>query len=371
MRIALDCRIAHYTRGGTAVYTERLVDALLRLPQAAAHRWLILEAGKAGASPWDRLPAGSSRGRLWTPSHHRWEQALLPVELGWRSIDVLHSPDYIPPFRRRCRSVITVHDLAFLRWPELLTPASRAYFNGQIDRAVRSADRIIAVSHATKADLMELLHVPAEKIDVVHEAAGPGLTPLHRSVVEGWLDRNGLPRDYVLFVGTFEPRKNLPRLVAAFGLLRERGYEGKLLLAGSPGWLAEPLFEEIERRRLGAEVVQREITAENLPYLYNGARLLAFPSLYEGFGLPVLQAMACGTPVVTASSSSLPEVAGDAALLVDPEDVQALADAMARVIGDAALSASLRNQGPARAAQFSWERTAVETLAVYERAAGS
>ena len=348
MRIALDCRIAHYTTGGTAVYARRLAQALA---PAAGDSLLLLEAARA-ATP---LPASGAvqRARLLTPSHHRLEQLTLPLELLPRRIDVLHSTDFIPPFVRRCRSVITIHDLAFLRYPEFLTAESRRYFNGQIERAVRSTDRIIAVSQATRQDLIELLGVAEHKIDVVYEAPAFDAEPQPARSDE----------DYILFAGTLEPRKNLPLLIRAFAGLRRRGYAGKLVLAGAVGWLAQPVFEEIERQGLDQHVALRALS----PDLYQGARLLALPSLYEGFGLPVLEAMACGTPVVTSNVSSLPEIAGDAALLVDPADETALADAMWHILTNGALRNELRSKGLARAAEFSWKRAAKETLAVYHQ----
>jgi glycosyltransferase involved in cell wall biosynthesis len=375
VRIGIDCRIAHYTPGGTGVYTRRLAQALATLPDMGADELVLLEAAQSRQP----LAPNVRRRRLRTPSHHRWEQLLLPLELLPHRLDVLHSPDYIPPFIRRCRSVITVHDLAFLRWPELLTPPSRAYFNAQIARAVDSADVVVAVSQATKQDLMDLLDVPGEKVRVIYEAAGFDVAPREAEAVEPpgssireaesagqapssiarWLDAQGLPRDYVLCVGTFEPRKNLPRLIDAFGEVRGRGYGGKLLLAGSPGWLAEPVLAALERHS------QYVLTRPLDPRLYLGARAFAFPSLYEGFGLPVLEAMACGVPVLTSNVSSLPEIAGDAALLVDPLDASAIADGLWRLLSDSELAAALRQKGRERAAEFSWRRAALETLDVY------
>jgi glycosyltransferase involved in cell wall biosynthesis len=350
VRIGIDCRIAHFTAGGTGVYTRRLTEALASLPELASDELLLLEAARARQPLVLGAPKNVHSGRLFTPSHHRWEQALLPLELLPRGLDVLHSPDYIPPFARRCRSVITVHDLAFLRWPDFLTPASQAYFNGHIRHAVESADAVIAVSQATQLDLLELLDAPAEKVHVIYEA--PGFAPPAEPLADA-------PQDYVLFAGTFEPRKNLPRLIEAFLEVRRRGYEGKLLLAGAPGWLAEPVLEAVERH---ADCV---MTRRLEPSLYQGARLLAFPSLYEGFGLPVLEAMACGTPVLTSNVSSLPEIANDAALLIDPQDVSAIAEGLWRLLTDADLVADLRRKGLARAAEFSWQRAAKQTLDVY------
>jgi glycosyltransferase involved in cell wall biosynthesis len=356
VRIAVDCRIAHYTSGGTGVYARELTQALLRLSEAHEDEWLVLEAGRALHS---LVPAGSAARswRLRTPSHHRLEQLALPLELLTERIDVLHSTDYIPPFVRRCRSVITVHDLAFLRWPELLTADSRRYFNRHIRRAVGSADRIIAVSNATKADLMGLLEVPADKIDVVYEA--PSFGPGDVGVAE-------MPDDYVLAVGTLEPRKNLERLIEAFADVRRRGYGGKLVLAGARGWAADKIMSAIELH--GEYVINVPIERGTLASMYDQARLLACPSVYEGFGIPLVEAMTRGTPALISDVSSLPEIVGDAALQVDPNDVQAIAEGLWRLLTDEDLRIDLVRKGRARASEFSWEKAAKQTLDVYHRA---
>ncbi|MDE3077037.1 MAG: glycosyltransferase family 4 protein [Chloroflexota bacterium] len=371
MKIAIDCRIASYTSGGTAVYVRRLVERFAAWPDPGPDEFTLLEAAQGRNPVLGQLPAHIRSRRLVTPSHHRWEQLLLPLELALERFDLLHSPDFIPPFRRRYRSVITVHDLAFLRYPQFLTAPSRRYFNGQIRAAVQSADRIIAVSNATKQDLIAEVGASPGKIDVVYEAADPLLRPeADRAAIAGFLEGHRLPGDYVLFVGTLEPRKNLPVLIQAFATLRRKGYAGQLVLAGARGWLYDQVFSEIERLELQpAVVLAGPLEPGDLRCLYNGARLLAFPSVYEGFGLPVLEAMSCGLPVVTSNVSSLPEVAGDAALLVDPSSPEELATAMERVLGDPSLADSLRQRGLARAGEFSWERAAAETLAVYHRAA--
>ncbi|MBV8085353.1 MAG: glycosyltransferase family 4 protein [Chloroflexi bacterium] len=363
MRIAVDCRIAHYTPGGTGVYAARLTEALLRLRQAPAHRWLLLEAARAETSLVSRDQPWAKPKRLRTPSHHRLEQLTLPLELATERIDVLHSPDYIPPFcllpLASClpRRVITVHDLAFLRWPEFLTADSRRYFNRQIRRAVRIADRIIAVSNATKADLAALLDVAPDKIDVVYEAPSFDANAIKQADV---------PDDYVLFVGTLEPRKNLERLIEAFAQVHRHGYGGKLVLAGLCGWAADGIMAAIERH--AEYVLNLPIDRQSLPSLYKGATLLAYPSTYEGFGIPLVEAMACGTPALISNVSSLPEIAGGSALEVDPNDVEAIAEGIWRLISDEALRQELVSKGLRRAAEFSWERAAEQTLAVYHRA---
>jgi glycosyltransferase involved in cell wall biosynthesis len=306
--------------------------------------------------------------RAWTPPHHRLEQLALPLELARLRPDVVHSIDFIPAFWRRWRSVITVHDLGFWHFPETLTAESRRYY-GQLGRAAQSADRIIAVSRSTRADLITLAGVDPAKIEVVLEAAGPEFQPVGRGAARARAgELLGVKRPFVLFVGSFEPRKNLVRLVEAFARVRqERDVE--LALVGRRAWLFEPIFRRINELELGEVVrVVEGLPHESYPVLYSAAELLAFPSLYEGFGLPPLEAMSCGCPVVSSNRASLPEVVGEAGLLVEPDDTQSLAEAVLKVLTDPALSAELRRRGLERARQFSWQRTAQETLAVYRRA---
>jgi glycosyltransferase involved in cell wall biosynthesis len=314
---------------------------------------------------------------MWTPPHHRFEQVLLPLELSSRrlGLDVLHCPDFIPPFRRSCPAVITVHDLAFLRFPGLQTDASQRYY-GQITRAVESAEHIIAVSESTKRDLVSLAGASTRKISVVYEAAGPAFRPTSADAVAAARQRYGIEGDYILFVSTIEPRKNIPFLLQAYARLRETWSSSdplpRLVLAGRKGWLYDSVFAVLEQLRLGDAVVcTGGVAIADLPALYSGALFFVLPSLYEGFGLPVLEAMSCGAPVITSNISSLPEVTGDAALLVDPQDMVGLCTAMKRLCQDQPLRQDLSRRGMTRAAGFSWERAACETLAVYRTAGGA
>jgi glycosyltransferase involved in cell wall biosynthesis len=286
-------------------------------------------------------------------------------------LDVLHSPDFIPPHRPACRSVITVHDLAFLLYPHFLTKESARYY-GHIDQAVRWTDHIIAVSESTKRDTIQHLGVPEEKITVVHEAANPIFRPLDRQEArEEVRNRHGVDGPYVLFVSTIEPRKNVPSLVRAIHQLMECYKEDiRLVLAGGRGWLFEDAFAAVEELNLNGQVhFLGRVSSEDLLYLYNAAEMLAHPAFYEGFGLPPLEAMACGLPVVVANVASLPEVVGDAGLLIDPHDVDELTVAMWRLLNDAALRQEMQVKGLTQARRFSWERAARETMAIYKLAA--
>jgi glycosyltransferase involved in cell wall biosynthesis len=285
--------------------------------------------------------------------------------------DLLHCPDFIPPFRRLCPAVVTVHDVAFLRFPETLTEESRRYY-GQVRRAVQSAERTIVVSAATARDLAELLGVGAESVRVVHNGLGPVFRqPPDPAATARVRARWRLDRPYLTFLGTLEPRKDVPTLLKAFAAVHARHPDLLLALVGRRGWLYEPIFAEIQTLGLREAVRTIEDAADaDLPPLFDGATAFAYPSLYEGFGLPPLEALARGVPTVVADTSSLPEVVGDAALLHPPGDHEALASALLRLVEDEALRADLRVRGPAQAAHFTWERAARQTLAVYREALG-
>jgi len=366
MRVGIDARLVYYSRAGIGQYSMRLAEALASL-NAHQDEFVLLHSRKDGTQIINGR--NFSRASIWTPSHHWAEQATMRLEIGRLNLDLLHSPDFIPPFRRNCKSVITVHDLAFLLYPHFLTKESARYY-GQIDQAVRNTDHIIAVSESTRQDTIKLLGVSERKITVIHEAANPiyrqvDTKEAHRRVSQMY----GLDRDYILFVSTIEPRKNLPGLIQAYHKLRNdyKVSEG-LVLAGSQGWLSEEVYNMVEALNLEEHVrFLGRVPSEHLVYLYNAARLLVHPSFYEGFGLPPLEAITCGTPAIVSNVSALPEVVGDAAILVDPHDIDGLTVAMWRVLTDEVLRINLISKGLKRASMFSWRRAAQETLAVYRR----
>ena len=362
MHVAIDARLAHYTDGGIVHHTLNLARALAEI--APTDRFTLLRSVKQrGGLPRARNVRSTP---LLTPPHHRLEQLTLPLEVARVRPDVLHCPDFIPPFRRICPAVVTVHDLAFLRFPEALTEESRRYY-GQVRRAVQSAERTIVVSAATARDLAELLDVETERVRVIHNGLNPIFhQPQDQAMTARVRARWALERPYLMFLGTLEPRKDLPTLLQAFAAVRGQHPDLLLALVGRRGWLYEPIFARIEALGLREAVRTIEDAAdEDLPPLFDGASAFAFPSLYEGFGLPPLEALARGVPTVVADTSSLPEVVGDAALLHTPGDPEALAAALLRLLTDEALRADLRAGGPVQAARFTWERAARETLAVY------
>lgn len=368
VRIGIDARLLAYRRGGISNYIRHLLSALAALdPETDYH---VLRHRRDPT----RQEAGGNfrRVTMRTPCHHRWERWALGVEIAPLRLDLLHSPDFIPPAFGARHFVITVHDLNFLYFPQFLTAESRRYYNDQIAWAVTRADHILAVSETTRADLMCLLGVPAEKVTVTYEGVGPAFRPLPPERVEETLAHYGLQRGYLLFVGTVEPRKNLSGLFTAYRLLLDRGeFPGPLVIAGSRGWLYDEIDRQVEALHLQKYIrFLSYVPDADLPPLYNGAALLVMPSFYEGFGLPVLEAMACGTPVLISDRGSLPEVAGDAAVVVNPEDPEEIAAGIVRLLGDPQLRSRLRERGLARASRFSWADTARCTLQVYRRITG-
>jgi len=375
LEIGIDARLLYYQRGGIAQYTRHLIRELAQgtaAGDAPAARYVILHSRKdSPEATSSALPADTPLARrvpLWTPPHNRFEQLALPIELARLRLDLLHSPDFIPPFRGSFRRVITVHDLNFLLYPKFLTTESRRYYNNQIERAVRVADHILADSFATRDDLARLLNVPPEKMSVVWLAANPIYRRLSQEETSALLARHQLSPGYVLFTGTLEPRKNLPGLLEAYRMLCDQYAAPLLVMAGRRGWLYDEIFAHIERLGLAARVRFIENPEDaGMVALYNGAGVFVLPSFYEGFGLPVLEAMACGTPAIIANRASLPEIAGDAALLIEPEDIPGLTQTLLRVLNDSTLRAQMIEKGYAQAGQFSWAKTAQETLAVYRQ----
>jgi glycosyltransferase involved in cell wall biosynthesis len=293
----------------------------------------------------------------------------IPEDSLFPGVDIFHATEHLLPHLHRIRSVFTLHDLIFRIDPGSHLPLNRIYLNTMMPRFLHAAGAVIAVSECSKRDAVRLYATPAEKIDVIPEGVETHFRPMADSQLDQVRNKHHLPERFVLCVGTIEPRKNLPTLFEAMALRRERGLEPwPLVIAGNKGWLYEPILRRIAELNLQNWIhLTGFFPDDDLPALYNAATLLAMPSRYEGFGLPVLEAMACGTPVVCSNTSSLPEVAGDAALLVTPEDVQGWADAVTRLRNDNALRAHMRKRGLAQAAHFSWENVARQTADVYHQ----
>ncbi|MBV9789590.1 MAG: glycosyltransferase family 4 protein [Chloroflexi bacterium] len=370
MRIAIDARLNAYRTGGIPQYTRQLLRAMAEI--APEQRFVALNHRKA-AAPIAQATNIAQR-YVWTPPHHRWEQIALPLELASVRADVFHFPDFIPLFRLRRPTAITIHDLAFMRYPEILDAAARRYY-GQIHQAVARADAIIAVSESTRRDIAELLDIDPERVDVVREAAAPQFQPLALPPdAERRINGHVLRRDrFALFVGTLEPRKNLPTLLRALHQLAEQPHDDPptLVIAGPRGWLDDDIAKLVAELRL-TDIAQfiGGVETDDLIWLYNACRVYLHPELYSGFGLPILEAMQCGAPVISADNSSLPEVAGAAARLLPAQDVAAWAAAWSSIWHDRARREQMREAGRQQAQRFSWSTAAQETLSIYARIAG-
>lgn len=365
MRIGIDARLNFYRPGGIAEYTRHVIQHLAELDHDSDY--VILHNFR---DPNALAPAPNfTRINTYTPCHHRLERWAFTAELLPRRLDILHSPDMIAPQRSGRYSVITIMDLHFLHYAQFMTADSLRYYKGQIGRSVRQAAHILAISQATADDLGNLLDVPAEKITVNLLAANESFKPRPAEDINAARQRLNLPDSYILFVGTFEPRKNITGLLDAYAILRA-DWPGAppLVMVGRRGWLYGDIFAKVDALHLRDHIIWLEDAAwADLPVIYNAARVFVLPSFYEGFGLPALEAMACGTPAIVSNCSSLPEVVGDAGLLIEPDDPAQLADAIRRVLADSELHQRLRAAGLTRAATFTWRKTAETVLQTYRQ----
>jgi glycosyltransferase involved in cell wall biosynthesis len=370
--LGVDYTAAVWQGAGIGRYSRELIRAAIH--QAPDRRFVLFYAAR-GLSPANlrlhdlrQLCRRHSNVRaLPIPLSPRlltvlWQRARLPLPIEWfcGPLDVVFGPDFVLP-PSRARRLVTIHDLTFRIGPQWFEPPLRRYLNQVVPRNARRADHILADSAATRADIVRLLKVPAEHVTVVYPGVSTDFRPLPDSETELVRQRLGLPRNFILTVGTLEPRKNLSRLLAAFALVLAQAAgrpeipaDLELLIVGRRGWLYEDFFATLRRLRLQSRVRLLEQLEAGLPQIYNLARVFAYPSLYEGFGLPVLEAMACGTAVVTAQVASLPEISGEAATLVDPYDPAAIAAGIIAALTD---STGCRH-GPVQARRYSWETAA-------------
>ena len=312
-------------------------------------------ASRSTESPW---------GRIWV------EQVETPGVLRGIAGAMYHGLAFVAPLRAACPTVVTVHDLSFITRPETHKRLNRIYLSWFTRWSCRRATRVIAVSEWTKRDVVSRLGVDVERVDVIPHGVHPRFKPLPAEEVARFKRDHAIGENAIFFLGSLEPRKNLITLIEAFAQpnLQPSTLNPQLIIGGGPGWKYEPIFERVKALGLDGRVhFAGPIAQEELPWWYNACAVFAYPSLYEGFGLPVLEAMACGMPVVTSNVTSLPEVVEDAGLLVEPLDVRGLAEALAGVLSDAELRCRMREASRRRARQFTWAAAAAQTVETYRR----
>lgn len=376
MHVVVDYTPAVHQGAGIGRHTRGLVRGLASLIAAEAldHRLTLVVFGRPGHAI--EAPAGCDVRVV--PLSLRaltiaWHRLGLPFPVSWLGVrgDLYHASDFVLPPTGGMPALVTVHDLSFLTVPRCADAGLRAYLSHIVPRSVRRAYHVLADSESTQRDLVRLLQVSPEKVTVVYPGVEPRFRPVEEpAALAAVRQKYGLgDGPFVLGVGTLEPRKNWPVLIRAWARLRQTTpLPHRLIIAGGKGWLYEDIFRTAEATGLRDEVIFPGFVADaDLPALYSAAAVFAYPSLYEGFGLPVLEALACGTPVVCADNSSLPEAAGDAALLVNAADEEALATALHRLLADEPLRQTLRRRGLAHAQKFTWEASARVLLAAYER----
>lgn len=378
MHIGLDITSAMTQTAGIGRYTRELIRALFALD--SDHTYTLFYASqKRLEPPFDALPRGVRLRRL--PFHDRWLariwhklQLPIPVELITGRIDLFHSPDFtLPPTLPRTRTLLTVHDLSFMRDPDSAVPALRRFLEKAVSRSVARAQRVLADSQATKDDLVSLFGTPSEKIEVLLSGVDTRFQPIQNpTALAAVRAKYNLGNDLlVLSVGTIQPRKNYTRLIQAFAQVvaqwdsAQRG-QLTLVIAGGKGWMFDAIFAEVTRLGLEGRVKFTGFVDDvDLPALYSASTLFVYPSLYEGFGLPVLEAMACGIPTIASNLSSIPEVVGSAGLLIDPLDINAIAAAIIVLLKDMSARDVYRQAGIQRAAHFTWEAAAKQLLSIY------
>jgi glycosyltransferase involved in cell wall biosynthesis len=370
VRIVIDVTTALEPGAGIAQATRELIQALARVDRGNEYCLYYQYFRRKGRTPLAIDQGNFTRvvNRLPWPLVN-W--LAMPIETFTGQADVIHGPAFFLRTKNGAKTVLTIYDLAFMLFPECYMKPSLEKLLREVPRCVQKANLIIAISQSTKEGLVNLLGISPQKIRVVPLAVASRFRVVEdEALKEGIRHKYALPSRFFLFVGLLNPRKNGVRLIQAYHRLRsERGLPYKLVFVGARGWLYENVLAQIEELGLEKEVIfTGHVADEDLPLIYNLAEALVYPSVYEGFGLPILEAMACGTPVITSNVSASPEVAGGAALLVDPYNVDQLAEVMYKVASQDELRAHLTRRGLKRVRDFSWAKTALETLAVYEEA---
>ena len=377
MKIGIDISQIVYEGTGVSNYTRSLVEALVKASNN--DEFVLFGSSLRIRRPLKEflknLQAKNVKGKfsylppkllefLWNGVH------LFPVEYFVGEIDVFHSSDWLEPPTKNAKKITTIHDLTVFKYPETFSPTGGHDIVKNQKRklffAKRECDIIVCVSETTKQDVMEILKIPERKLRVVYEAPDPFYSPRSEDNIQKIKEKFNIGGDYLLCVGTREPRKNLERAIIAFAEISRVYADLTLIIAGKYGWGNDSSKFKVQSAKLESRVkILGYVEKEDLPALYSGAQAFIYPSLYEGFGLPILEAMACGCPVVTSNLGSMKEIAGEAAILVDPVSISGIANGIAKIVGDSKTRNRLINEGQRRNLEFSWEKTAFQTLDIY------
>lgn len=371
--IAIDYTPAYEQGGGIGRYVRELVNALADI-DPGTYQYRLFVAG-ANRKPLPSIPGDQFQ---WKPTSvtpswlaRFWGRARLPfpVERFTGKVDLYHATDFVlPPTQSRTKTVLTVHDLSFLRVPEAASPGLRQYLEAVVPRSVQRANYVLADSEATKQDLISYYKTDPGKIEVLYSGVDSHFQPVtDMATISRVRQQYSIPdHPYVLSVGTVQPRKNYPKLIEAVARLRQTDL--CVVIVGGKGWLEDPIYESIRQFGMQDRVIFTGFVADDdLPAIYSGSLCMALPSLYEGFGLPVLEAMSCGVPIITSNLSSLPEVAGDAGILVSPTNLDEIVNALERVVDDGTLRESMIAKGMQQAQKFSWKAGAQQLHHIYDR----
>jgi glycosyltransferase involved in cell wall biosynthesis len=364
MHIGLDGIPLAFARTGVGHYTFEIAQALTRVAPEYHFQFLypssFAPVNISGAVPAVRVPVG--------PVGRHWWSTGLPKYVRREKFDLFHGTNYDVPLWRQCATVLTVHDLSLLLFPETHEKRSVTRARRRLPMMLKTADAVIVPTDAIRQEVADYFGVKQQKLFVVHEAPREFFVPVDQEMTVATREKFGIGDEFVLAVGTIEPRKNLQTLIEAFERVVKARENVQLVIAGGRGWLSGPVFSLLERSPVRSRIVLTDYLHDSdLRDLYSACRVFVYPSLYEGFGLPPLEAMACGAPVIASSVSALVETTGDAALLVEPKDVDGFAAAIIEVLSDAELRGKLSTAGHRRAKEFSWDKAAIETLSVYDR----
>ena len=376
MKISINALFMQYPATGSGQYLTNLTKALAELdnhneyillgPQPTSH-------ANNSPLPYQVHPVTGFARRHENIEKVFWEQLTCPAAARASKADLLHIPYFAAPLIPRTPTVVTIQDIIPLRLPAYQPPGKVKMYMNLVARAAHYATMVIAISQHARQDIIDVLHIPSERIRVIYQAVGEEYQPVtNQELIKAARERYGLGERYIFYIGGLDQRKNVPQLVRAFAHLQAQIGDPnlQLFISGNPDQHKGPLFPDprpvAADLGMSGQIIYRFVEEEDKPAIYSGASLFVFPSIYEGFGLPPLEAMGCGTPVVCSNRTSLPEVVGDAAITVNPDDTRALVEAIRRVLTDEALQTDLRARSLERAKQFSWRKTAQETLAVYE-----